>query len=50
MDDLKVKLSKEGRILIPLEIRKALQLHEGDELILRLEDGELKLLTEKMLF
>lgn len=45
MNEAKVKISKEGRILIPLDIRKSLQLQEGDELILRIEDGELRLLT-----
>lgn len=43
----KVKISGGGRIVIPVEYRKALDLQEGDELILRLDHGELRLLTQK---
>ena len=39
------KLGKGGRIVIPSAYRKALKLREGDELILKLEDGEVRMYT-----
>lgn len=42
-----VKLGSNGRFVIPAEYRKALGAQEGDELILRLEDGELRLSTRQ---
>jgi AbrB family looped-hinge helix DNA binding protein len=47
MSETKVKISGGGRVVIPVEYRKALDLEEGDELILRLDQGELRLLTSK---
>jgi AbrB family looped-hinge helix DNA binding protein len=38
-----VKLSREGRVLIPADVRQALGLHEGDALGLRLHEGEIRL-------
>ena len=38
-----VKLSREGRVLIPSEVRQALGLHEGDALSLQLQGGEIRL-------
>jgi AbrB family looped-hinge helix DNA binding protein len=38
-----VKLSKEGRVLIPAIIRTDLGLHEGSQLSLRVENGEIRL-------
>ncbi|HEU5440984.1 MAG TPA: AbrB/MazE/SpoVT family DNA-binding domain-containing protein [Ktedonobacterales bacterium] len=38
-------ISEGGRIVIPAEFRRALGLHVGDEVVLRLEDGELRLYT-----
>jgi AbrB family looped-hinge helix DNA binding protein len=43
MDKNVVKLGANGRVVIPAEYRKALGLSEGDDLLLRLEDGELRL-------
>ncbi|MBO0722151.1 MAG: AbrB/MazE/SpoVT family DNA-binding domain-containing protein [Blastocatellia bacterium] len=34
-----------GRLVIPAEYRRALRLKAGDEVIIRLEDGELRILT-----
>ncbi len=47
MSDCKVRLSPGGRIVIPAEVREALGLREGDAMILRLQDGEVRLLTPK---
>ena len=45
MIEIKTKLAEGGRIVIPIEYRQALGLHVGDELILRLEDGEVRVFT-----
>ena len=36
-----------GRVVIPVEYRKSPGLKEGDELTLRLEQGELRMLTSQ---
>jgi len=41
------KLEKSGRIVIPADCRAALGLRPGDQVVLRLEDGELRLLSRK---
>ena len=38
-------VDRHGRIVIPAEFRRALGLHEGDELSVTLEAGTLKLMT-----
>lgn len=38
-----VKMSREGRVLIPVEVRTALGLVEGASLSLAVEDGEIRL-------
>jgi AbrB family looped-hinge helix DNA binding protein len=43
----KARLSASGRLVIPAAVRKALGLEPGDELILRVEDGELRLSTRR---
>lgn len=40
-----VRMTEGGRIVIPAEFRRALGLNVGDELLMRLEDGELRLFT-----
>jgi AbrB family looped-hinge helix DNA binding protein len=45
MSENRVKLTGGDRIVIPVEYRRALGLHIGDELILRLEDGEVRIFT-----
>ena len=41
----RVAIGEGGRIVIPASYRQALNLNEGDEIILQLADGELRLLT-----
>lgn len=38
-----VKLSREGRVLIPVDVRAELGLSEGSTLSLRVQDGEIRL-------
>ena len=45
MLDVRAKLAEGGRIVIPVEYRQALGLHVGDEVIIRLEDGEVRIFT-----
>jgi AbrB family looped-hinge helix DNA binding protein len=45
MLDIRTKLAEGGRIVIPSEYRQALGLHVGDEVILHLEDGEVRIFT-----
>lgn len=41
------KLNANGRIVIPAAVRKALDLRPGDELVMRVEDGQLLLSTRR---
>ena len=45
MSEFKTKLGRGGRIVIPAEYRQALNLQVGDDVILRLKDGEIRLFT-----
>lgn len=45
MPEVKTRLGEGGRVVIPAEYRKALGLKPGDEIILLLEEGEVRLLT-----
>jgi AbrB family looped-hinge helix DNA binding protein len=45
MPTLKTRITEGGRIVIPAEYRKALGLQVGDEVMLTLDDGELRILT-----
>jgi len=43
----KAKLNANGRVVIPATLRKALDLRPGDELIMRIDNGELRLSTRR---
>jgi antitoxin PrlF len=45
MSDFKTKMGKGGRIVIPIEYRQALNLQDGDDIVLRLTTGEIHILT-----
>ena len=45
MREVKVKVADGGRIVIPAEYRKALGIHVGDEVLLRLQDNEMRVTT-----
>ena len=42
---IRTKVAEGGRVVIPAEYRKAMGLQVGDEVILRLEDDGLRLVT-----
>ena len=42
---IRTKVAAGGRVVIPAEYRQALGLRVGDEVILRVEDNELRLIT-----
>ena len=41
----RAKVDRGGRIVIPAEFRRAIGVREGEDLIVRLENGEIRLLT-----
>lgn len=45
MTTARAKLAEGGRIVIPAEFRRALELEVGDAVILELEGGELRVMT-----
>ena len=47
MEEVRVRVNENGRIVIPASIRSALGIHPGDEMILRLNDNELLITTVK---
>ncbi len=42
--EIRTQVGKSGRIILPAKLRKALEIHAGDEIVLRLEDGSIRLL------
>jgi len=47
-DRLDLTLGPGGRVVIPAAFRKAMQVKEGDRLMARVVDGELRLITPQM--
>ena len=45
METMRARIAAGGRIVIPVEYRRALGIQEGDEVILRLPDGEVRILS-----
>ncbi len=45
METTRVKVAEGGRVVIPAEYRKRLGLQVGDNVILQLDDGEIRLYT-----
>ncbi len=45
MQQIKIILGEDGQIVIPPEYLQALGLEVGDTIILRLEDGEMRIFT-----
>jgi AbrB family looped-hinge helix DNA binding protein len=47
MPEARMKLNENGRVVIPSEMRAALGIQVGDELVMRIEDDELRITTLK---
>jgi AbrB family looped-hinge helix DNA binding protein len=47
MGAIRAKIGEGGRIVIPANIRRAMGVGVGDELLLRVEDGELRAATRR---
>lgn len=47
MYEYKVRIGENGRVLIPAALRSQLHFEPGDELIMRIEDEELRLISMK---
>ena len=47
MSTIVVKIRQGGRIVLPAQIRKALGVTTGDDLILALSDGEVRMFTRR---
>lgn len=45
MEELRVRINENGRIVIPAPIRSALDISPGDEMVLKVKDGELHITT-----
>lgn len=44
MSEVKTRMSKDGRLVVPATFRKALGIKPGDEVVMVLEEGELRVL------
>lgn len=47
MNEARMKLNENGRVVIPASFRAALGVEPGDELVMSLEDDELRITTLK---
>ena len=47
MTETRLRVNENGRVVIPASFRKALGIHAGDEVLLRLDDDELRITTLK---
>jgi AbrB family looped-hinge helix DNA binding protein len=45
--ETRMRVNENGRVVIPASFRKALGIRAGDEVILRMEDDELRITTMK---
>jgi AbrB family looped-hinge helix DNA binding protein len=47
MNQARMRLNENGRVVIPASFRAALGIQAGDELVMRIEDDELRITTLK---
>jgi len=45
--ETRTRVNQNGRVVIPSSFRKALGIHVGDEVLLRIEDDELRITTQQ---
>jgi AbrB family looped-hinge helix DNA binding protein len=45
--EARTRVNENGRVVIPAAFRKAMGINVGDEVVLRIEDNELRILTLK---
>jgi AbrB family looped-hinge helix DNA binding protein len=45
--ETRLRVNENGRVVIPASFRKALGINPGDEVVLRLENDELRITTQK---
>ena len=45
--EIRLRVNENGRVVIPASFRKALGINIGDEVVLRVEDDELRITTPK---
>ena len=41
--EVRLRVNENGRVVIPASFRKALGIHSGDEILLRVEEDELRI-------
>jgi AbrB family looped-hinge helix DNA binding protein len=46
-EEIRARVNENGRVVIPSSFRKALGIEIGDEVVLRLEDDELRITTQQ---
>jgi AbrB family looped-hinge helix DNA binding protein len=47
MNEIRTRVSQNGRVVIPAALRKAMGINVGDEVLLRLQDDELRITTQQ---
>jgi antitoxin PrlF len=45
--ETRIRVNDDGRVVIPVSFRKAVGINPGDEVVLRIEDDELRITTLK---
>jgi len=46
-EETRTRVSQNGRVVIPVSFRKALGINVGDEVLLRIQDDELRITTQQ---
>jgi AbrB family looped-hinge helix DNA binding protein len=47
LEETRTRVNQNGRVVIPSSFRKALGIQVGDEVVLRIEDDELRITTQQ---
>jgi len=42
--EIRTQISKSGRIVLPAKLRRALEIRAGDEIVMRLENGTIRII------